>query len=106
MSGMCDTCEKSYLKDGTLMCDDIKCGYGSQYIPKQKGIPISWIQEQIKKNPGRHASSWQYLLDIWEKHLFKARCSQQPIENKDQSSDGYVRMHKDPTAAQKFWRNE
>lgn len=100
MSGMCDTCEKSYLKDGTLMCDDIKCGYGSQYIPKQKGIPISWIQEQIKKNPGRHASSWQYLLDIWEKQQLHGD------DNGEKATDEYVRLHKNPTAAQRFWRNE
>lgn len=100
MSKMCETCEKSYLKDGTLMCDDIKCGYGSQYIPKQKGIPISWIQEQIKKNPGRHASSWQYLLDIWEKQQLHGD------DNGEKVTDEYIRLHKDPTAAQKFWRNE
>ena len=64
-------------------------------------IPITWINEQIKKNPGRHASSWNYLLDLWNTHLLEARCFQQPVEN-----DDYVRMHQDQTAAQKFWRNE
>lgn len=69
-------------------------------------IPVTWIYEQIKEHPGMHAVSWNYLLDLWDAHLLEARYSQQPVENKDQSSDGYVRMHKDTTAAQKFWRNE
>jgi hypothetical protein len=48
-----------------------------------------------------HAASWNYLLDLWDAHLLEARYSQQPVEK-----DEYIRMHKDPTAAQKFWRNE
>ena len=34
-------------------------------------IPVEWIYEQIKKNPGRHASSWNYLLDLWDKKLLE-----------------------------------
>ena len=100
MSRMCDTCTKSYLESGIPKCDDIKCYAGSGYVSKTKGIPISWIQEQIKKNPGRHASSWRYLLDIWEKQLLHGD------DNGEKVTDEYVRLHKDPTAAQKFWRNE
>lgn len=69
-------------------------------------IPVTWVYEQIKAHPGMYAAAWNRLLDLWDEHLLKTRFSQQPIENKDQSSDGYVRMHKDTTAAQKFWRNE
>ena len=64
-------------------------------------IPVTWIYEQIKEHPGMHAASWNYLLDLWDAHLLEARYSQQPVEK-----DEYIRMHKDPTAAQKFWRNE
>ena len=100
MSGMCDTCEKSYIESGIPKCDDIRCSAGSGYVSKAGGIPISWIQEQIKKNPGRHASSWQYLLDIWYKQLLHGN------NNGEKATDEYVRLHKNPTAAQKFWRNE
>jgi len=65
-------------------------------------IPVTWIYEQIKEHPGMHAASWNYLLDLWDAHLTEARYSQQPVKNDDE----YVRLHKDPTAAQKFWRNE
>lgn len=34
-------------------------------------IPVTWIYEQIMKNPGRHASSWKYLLDLWDKKLLE-----------------------------------
>lgn len=100
MSGMCDTCEKSYIESGIPKCDDIRCSAGSGYVSKAGGIPVSWIQEQIKKNPGRHASSWQYLLDIWYKQLLHGN------DNGEKATDEYVRLHKNPTAAQKFWRNE
>ena len=63
-------------------------------------IPITWIYEQIKKNPGRHASSWNYLLDLWNEKLL----ADEKAEETD--PDDYIRMHKDQTAAQKFWRNE
>ncbi len=65
-------------------------------------IPVTWIYKQIKEHPGMHAASWNYLLDLWDAHLLEARQSQQPVKNNDE----YVRLHKDPTATQKFWRNE
>ena len=63
-------------------------------------IPITWIYEQINKNPGRHASSWNYLLDLWNEKLM----ADEKAEESD--PDDYIRMHQDQTAAQKFWRNE
>ena len=63
-------------------------------------IPVAWIYEQIKKNPGRHASSWNYLLDLWNKKLLK------DMDDEKTDPNDYIRMHKDQTAAQKFWRNE
>ena len=62
-------------------------------------IPVTWIYEQIKEHPGIHAASWNYLLDLWDAHLTEARYSQQPVKN-----DEYVRLHKDPGAAHKFWK--
>ena len=63
-------------------------------------IPVTWIYEQIKEHPGMHAASWNYLLDLWDAHLAEARYSQQPVKNDDE----YVRLHKDPGAAHKFWK--
>lgn len=62
-------------------------------------IPVTWIHEQIKTHPGMHAASWNYLLYLWNEHLLEARYSQQPVEK-----DEYVRLHKDPGAAHKFWK--
>lgn len=62
-----------------------------------KKIPIPWIEEQIKKRPGLYASAWKYLIDLYVDESKK---------KEEESSDEYVRLHKNQTAAQKFWRNE
>lgn len=100
MSGMCETCDYLYFVNGNPRCDVIQCVDRNNYRCSNNRIPIWWVQEQIKKNPGRHASSWQYLLDIWEKQQLHGD------DNGEKVTDEYVRLHKDPTAAQKFWRNE
>lgn len=77
------------------------CAREEHYLKKVGDhIPIVWIREQIESNP-EYAESWRKLIDFWEDALLEARFSQQPVKN-----DEYVRMHEDPTAAQKFWRNE
>ena len=62
-------------------------------------IPVTWVEEKIKEHPGMYGVAWSYLLYLWDKHVHEARLP--PVEK-----DDYVRMHKDQTAAQKFWRNE
>ena len=54
-------------------------------------IPVEWIREQIIEHPGHLSSAWSRLIQMWEEHLTEIH---------------YIRMHKDMTAAQKFWRNE
>lgn len=49
-------------------------------------IPVTWIYEQIKKNPGRHASSWSYLLDLWDKKLLK------DMDDEKADPDDYIRI--------------
>ena len=97
----CEKCANSYRSkhDRMLECDVLSCTNGSEFMPID--IPVSWIREQIAKNPGRHASSWNYLLEIWSKHVLYG---DQTGEKK--TEDKYIRMHQDMTAAQKFWRNE
>lgn len=98
---ICDHCILSYIDDtDMLVCDETECNNGSKYL-SACGIPLNWIEEQIELNPGRHASSWQSLLDRWKNYIHKKVRKESP----DQVDD-YIRMHKDPTAAQKFWRNE
>lgn len=98
---ICDSCILSY-RDETdmLVCDETECHGGSKYL-SACGIPINWIEEQIKKNPGRHASSWQSLIDRWQNYIHK-KTKKPPSE----PADGYVRIHMNPEAAYKFWRNE
>ena len=67
----------------------------------ENAIPISWIRDAIKEHPGRHASSWGHLLDLWSKHLLYGDES-----GKKKTEDKYIRMHKDVTMSEKFWRNE
>ena len=31
---------------------------------EEQTIPVDWVIEQIWKHPGRHASSWKYLLEL------------------------------------------
>lgn len=63
-------------------------------------IPVTWIREQIKKNSGMYAAAWNRLLDLWNHYILYGD------DNGEKVQDDYIRMHKDPTAAQKFWRNE
>ena len=63
-------------------------------------IPVEWIREQIIEHPVHLSSAWSSLIQMWEEHLTEIR--EQPHVEKDD----YIRMHKDMTAAQKFWRNE
>lgn len=63
-------------------------------------IPVEWIREQIIEHPGHLSSAWSRLIRMWEEHLAEVR-EQPPVEK-----DDYIQMHKDMTAAQKFWRNE
>ena len=50
---ICDSCILSYRDDeDMLVCDETNCQDGSKYL-SACGIPINWIEEQIKKNPGR-----------------------------------------------------
>ena len=98
---ICDSCILSYRDDeDMLVCDETECHGGSKYL-SACGIPINWIEDQIKKNPGRHASSWQSLLDRWKNYIREKTKKQSAMP-----ADEYVRMHKDPEAARKFWRNE
>lgn len=64
-------------------------------------IPVEWINEQIKKNPGMYASAWNRLLELWNYYIFYG-----DENGEKKTEDKYIRMHKDQTAAQKFWRNE
>lgn len=64
-------------------------------------VPVEWIREQIIEHPGHLSSAWSRLIRMWEEHLAEIR-EQPPVEKKDD----YIQMHKDMTAAQKFWRNE
>lgn len=94
----CDKCAHAVYFPGALpRCYVSKCDDFSEFVPRN--IPVNWIEEQIKKNPGRHASSWSYLIDIWKSECLKG------VEE-EKSEDDYIRMHQDQTAAQKFWRNE
>ena len=97
----CEKCANSYRSkhDGMLECDVLSCTNGREFMPID--IPVNWIREQIAKNPGRHASSWSYLLDLWNGFVLYG---DQTGEKK--TEDEYIRMHQDITAAQKFWRNE
>lgn len=98
---ICDSCILSYLDENDmLVCAETNCRDGSKYL-SACGIPINWIEEQIKKNPGRHASSWQALLDRWKNYIREKTKKQSAMP-----ADEYVRMHKDPEAARIFWRNE
>ena len=64
-------------------------------------IPVTWIREQIKKNPGMYAAAWKRLLDLWDHHILYGDKNGEKVQDNE-----YVRMHQDITAAQKFWRNE
>lgn len=98
---MCEKCAKATnTDDGNIWCHVLDCKDGSEFEPFD--IPVQWIRDQIRKNHGKNAAAWDYLLRLWKEQLFENRLSQQPVKKEDE----YVRMHQDPTAAQKFWRNE
>lgn len=55
-------------------------------------IPTTWIEEQIKKNPGHLAFAWKQLLEKWN--------------GEKKTEEGFVRLHIDISALDTFWRNE
>ena len=95
----CEKCIRSYISrfDGILECDERSCVNGSKYEPLD--IPVKWIYKQIQEHPGHLSSAWSRLIQMWREELLSS-------ENPEKKEDKYVRMHEDPTAAQKFWRNE
>ena len=65
-------------------------------------IPIEWIYEQIDKHPGRHASSWDYLLKLWDHYILSL---QSPDLVSTVADDDYVRLHKNIREAERFWKD-
>ena len=61
-------------------------------------IPVAWIREQIKKNPGMYAAAWKRLLDMWDHHILYGD------KNGEKVQDDYIRMHKSMAAQQQFWK--
>ena len=99
----CEKCAKvTNTDDGNIWCHVLKCKNGSEFEPVD--IPVEWIHEQIQKHPGHLSSAWSRLIQMYKDALIEADIKE--TERAKKYGEEYVRMHEDPTAAQKFWRNE
>lgn len=73
----------------------MSCKNGKLDIPV---IPVAWIQDQIKENPGMYAAAWSRLLELWNKYYLYGD------NNGEKIQDDYIRMHKSMAAQQQFWK--